>query len=254
LTPCVVAIAVHTLPRLTVDLWLASAIAFTGATLLPILSLAAAATAQVSGASALLVAVPALAALLGVAWLKPAAGATVLIVDAALVGLAWAFGTSLGRRVEHPAHLFPACVVAASADLASLLSPEGPSHAIATSDRALSLLAVWFPVPGSHAVAPALGVGDLLFMGLVFGVARAHRLPYARTVLLCAAGTALAGLAAAWLGVAVPALPPIATAVVLGLPSVRRLRRSDRTAAALSMLIAGAVAIAVLARRFGALQ
>jgi hypothetical protein len=91
----------------------------------------------------------------------------------------------------------------------------------------------------------------LLFMALVFGVAHVHHLPYARTVSLCAAGTALAGLTAAWLGVAVPALPAIAAAVVLGLPTVRRLRRSDRTAAALSMLIAGAVAIAVLARRFG---
>jgi hypothetical protein len=248
LTPCVVAAAAHTLPALHVELWQTDAIAFGGAALLPILSLALAASVEVSLAVALAIALPAAAALLVVAWFRPSPEASVLVVDAALVCLSWALGSSLGRRVQHPAHLLPACVVAASADLASLLSPEGPSHAIAESDRALSVLAVWFPIPGSYAVAPALGVGDLLFMALVFGIVRAHRLPYARSVVLCAVGTGLAGLAAARLGVAVPALVPIAAAIVLGLPAVRRLRRSDRTAALLSMLIAGAVAFTALAR------
>ena len=139
-------------------------------------------------------------------------------------------------------------VVAASADLVSLLSPEGPSHAIAESERALSVLAVWFPVPGSSALAPALGVGDLLFMAFVFGVAISHGLPYARSVVACAAGTALAGVAAAWTGLAVPALVPIAALTVLALPSIRNLRRGDRQAAHWSMLIAGTVALASVAR------
>jgi hypothetical protein len=125
-----------------------------------------------------------------------------------------------------------------------------PSHAIAQSDRALSVLATWFPVPGSHALSPALGVGDLLFMGLVLGVARSQALPYARTIFLCLLGTALAGLAAACWGVAVPALLPIAACLISGLPAVRALRKSERKAALWSMLIAGSVALASIARNF----
>ena len=176
--------------------------------------------------------------------------ATLLLVDTALVALAWALGSSLGRRVQHASHLLPACVVAASADLVSVLSPEGPSHAIAGNEQALSVLATWFPVPGAHAVAPALGVGDLLFMALVLGVARAQALPYSRTVFLCALGTALAGLAAAALGTAVPALLPIAACVLIGLPAARRLRRSDRRAAHGSMIIAASLALATIVRNF----
>ena len=112
----------------------------------------------------------------------------------------------------------------------------------------MSVLAVGFPVLGTDAVAPALGVGDLLFMALVFGVARAHGLPYGRAVLCCVIGTALAGLAAAAFGVAVPALVPIAAALVVGLPAIRRLRPNDRRAAQFSMLIAGAVVLATGAR------
>jgi hypothetical protein len=172
----------------------------------------------------------------------------VLLVDTALVCLSWALGCSLGRRVQHVAHLLPACVVAASADIVSLLSPEGPSHAIAESERALSVLATWFPVPGSSALSPALGVGDLLFMALVFGVARAHGLPYARCLLACLGGTALAGVVAAWSGLAVPALVPIAAVLVLVLPPIRQLRHSDRNAARWSMLIASSMALATFAR------
>lgn len=248
LTPCAVALASRTLTRLEVQPWLAGAIAFAGATLPAIIGLWIAATAEVALGLALGVGVAAAASLLTLAWTQASSYAAVLVVDTALVSLAWSLGTSLGRRVQHPSHLFPACVVAASADLVSLLSPEGPSHAIAASDRALSVLAVWFPVPGSEALAPALGVGDLLFMALVFGVARVHGLPYARCLILCALGTLLAGLAAARLGVAVPALVTIAGAVLFGLPSIRRLRRTDRTAALLSMLVAGSVAAGAVAR------
>jgi hypothetical protein len=85
-------------------------------------------------------------------------------------------------------------------------------------------------------------------MALVFGVAVAHGLPYARTVLCCVVGVALAGFADAMFGVAVPALLPIAGALVVGLPAVRRLRAVDRKAARWSMLIAVSVAAATVAR------
>src|SRR5262249_22830114 len=74
-------------------------------------------------------------------WLAPA-------VDASLVAVGHALGASLGRRVQHPGHLLPACIVAACADVASVVHPSGPTHAIAASERALSILAINVPVPG----------------------------------------------------------------------------------------------------------
>jgi hypothetical protein len=150
--------------------------------------------------------------------------------------------------VQHASHLFPACVVAASADVVSLLSPEGPSHAIARNERALSVLAMGFPVPGTSAFAPVLGIGDLLFVAFVLGVVRAHGLSYARAIGCVVAGIAIAGLAAARLRVAVPALVPIAAATILGMPTIRRLRPADRTAAQASMAIAVSLLVATLAR------
>ncbi|HKO50341.1 MAG TPA: hypothetical protein VJV79_21610 [Polyangiaceae bacterium] len=251
LTPAAVAAAAYALPHVHVASGLADATAFAGAALFPIIGLSLAASVEAPLALALGVAGFAAALLLALFALPPSAVATLLVVvlvDGAQVSLSWALGCSLGRRVQHPAHLFPACVVAAGADIVSLFSPEGPTHAIVESERALSVLAVWFPVPGSSAVAPALGVGDLLFMALAFGVARAHRLPYLRCVVACAAGTALAGVAAAWSGLAIPALLPIAAALVLALPTIRQLRRSDRKAAHWAMLIACSIALGTVAR------
>jgi hypothetical protein len=248
LAPAAAAIAAYTLPGVHASEGPASAIAFAGATLFPIIGLSLAAMVQISLAGTLGLAAISAASLLALIVRQPSPIVTVLLVDTALVCVSWALGCSLGRRVQHAAHLFPACVVAASADVVSLLSPEGPSHAIAESDRALSVLATWFPVPGNSALSPALGVGDLLFMALVFGVARAHGLPYVRCVTACVVGTALAGAAAAWSGLAIPALLPIAAMVVLALPAVRQLRRTDRSAAHWSMLIAASVALATFAR------
>lgn len=248
LTPVAVAIAACLAPHVPLGETPANVAAFAGATLFPILGLSLAALVELRLVLALAAAALALAVLVTLAGWKPSPISAAILVDGALVCLSWALGCSLGRRVQHAAHLFPACVVAASADLVSLLSPEGPSHAIAESERALSVLATWFPVPGSSALAPALGVGDLLFMALALGVARAHRLPYARCVVACAVGTALAGLAAATSGLAVPALLPIAAVLVLALPAIRQLRRRDRRAAHWSMLIASSVALTSIAR------
>ena len=248
LTPAAVALAAATVPHWAVGERLANVCAFAGATSFPVIGLSLAAMVEVKRARALAVAALAAALLLTLVFWQPSPIATVLLVDTSLVALSWALGCSLGWRVQHAAHLFPACVVAASADLVSLLSPEGPSHAIAESSRALSVLAVWFPVPGGSAVSPALGVGDLLFMALTFGVARAHALPYARTIGACGLGTALAGVIAAHSGLAVPALVPIAAVLVLALPAIRQLRRADRKAAHWSMLIASSIALATVLR------
>lgn len=248
ITPLAVASAARVSPRLPLDEAAANVVAFAGATLFPLLGLACAALVEVRLAIAFSFAAVSATTLLIVALLRPAPLPAVLAVDSALVCLSWALGCSVGRRVQHASHLLPACVVAASADLVSLVSPEGPSHVIARSEPALSVLAVWFPVPGRLAVAPALGVGDLLFIGLALGVARKHGLPYRRSLLACALGVALAGVAAAWSELAIPALVPIAGLLVVALPEIRQLRTKERRVAHWSMLIASSVAFVTILR------
>jgi hypothetical protein len=248
LTPVAVGLAAEVAPRVSVGRASADFFAFVGATGVALSGLAISATAVASLRLALGISAAATLALAAVAYTGPWGPATLVVVDAALVALAWGLGASLGRRVQHASHLFPACVVAASADVVSLLSPEGPSHAIARDERALSVLAIGFPVPGSRAFAPVLGVGDLLFIAFVLGVVSAHGLGYARAVGCAALGVAAAGLAAALLRVAVPALVPIAIATIVGLPNIRRLRAADRAAAHASMAIAVSLVIVTLAR------
>lgn len=248
LTPCAAGLVAALFSDSNVPERAATALLFAGGGLLPVLGLAIATTYQAPLSFALgLAATCALAGVL-LTHVLHAPLVAALIVDLSLVALAWAVGSSLGRRVQHASHLLPACVVAACADLASVLSPEGPSHAIAQSDRALSVFATWFPEPGAHTFAPALGVGDLLFLGLVFGVARTHALPYLRVALLCVLGTALAGALAAASGVAVPALPTIALCVLVGTPAARQLRTADRRVARWAMAIACAIALATVLR------
>src|SRR6185503_12189742 len=147
-------------------------------------------------------------------------------------------------------HLLPACVVAAAADLASVLHPAGPSRAISGSDAALSVLSVQFPVPGAAAVAPVLGVGDLLFLAVVLGVVTAHGLPLLRAAALGLAGVFVAGALAAWARAPIPALVPIAALTALGLPAARRLRPEDRRVAWIVAVIAVGVAGGVVLQRY----
>jgi hypothetical protein len=191
----------------------------------------------------------AIAALVLVDRLQPRASLGAPLVDAALVAIAVALGGAIGRHVEHPGHLLPASLVAASADVVSLLSPSGPTHAIAANARALSLLAVSFPVPGTAEAAPALGLGDLVFIALLLAAARRHALGARRVAALSLLGVALAGAASALVEGAVPALPAVVAAVLLGVPATRRLRRKDRTVAIVAASIALALAAATGIRR-----
>jgi hypothetical protein len=181
-------------------------------------------------------------ALLGALIASPSGIGGVVLVDAALVGIAYALGGSLGRRVADPGHLLPACIVAAVADTVSVLHPAGPTHAIVASERALSLLAVSFPVAGARAVSPVLGVGDLLFIALVLGVAAAHRLSIRRVFLAALVGVAAAGALSMLLSAAVPAIVTIAAAVIAFVPEARRLRTEDRRTSLIAIVIVFSVA------------
>jgi hypothetical protein len=247
ITPIVVGIAATLLPLVHTSETSANLIVFGGAACTAVAALAVAATSYPSARWRLAAASIAVATLGVLALTGVASVAAAIAVDTMLVAAAWATGTSIGRRIEHPGHLLPACVVVACADVASMVARFGPTHAIAESDRALSLVAIAFPVPGTSSMAPALGVGDLVFMAIVFGAVATHGLSLARAALLCWVGTVIAGAASAVLETAVPALLPIAAAIVLGLPAARKVRPRERRAASVAMAIAVSAAAAVIA-------
>ena len=175
---------------------------------------------------------------------------SIVLIAAFLVAFAYVLGDLIGSHIEHPGHLLPACVVASIADVTSVLHPSGPSHAVISNERTLGLMTVSFPVLGSDAFAPTIGVGDLLFIALLMAAARRHQLPWLRTAWLCAAGIAAAGAASYYLNRAIPALPPIGLAVIAGLPASRSLRRKDRPVATLFMFGAALVAGVLVASRY----
>lgn len=174
----------------------------------------------------------------------------VILVGFALVALGHTIGHAVGSRIEHPGHLLPACVVAACVDLASVIHPQGPTHAVVSSQRALDLLTLTFPVLGTRAFAPSIGVGDMVFVALVLGTAVRHRISTIRVALLGGAGLVLAGVASALLEAAVPALPAIGLCVVLGVGESRQLKRRDRKTAAVFMVGAVTLAVGVVISRF----
>ncbi|MBI2388023.1 MAG: hypothetical protein HYV09_00275 [Deltaproteobacteria bacterium] len=225
---------------------MAEALTFVGAASVGIIGVVIGTRAPLSGRATALVAVScaALLAIVGVArarspWVAP-------VVDACLIGIAWAIGGAVGSRIEHPGHLLPAAAVAASADVVSVASSWGPSHAIAESERALAILAIHFPVAGTRIVAPALGVGDLVFVALLLAAARAHGLSRNKLGWLSWFGVLIAGLAAAVSRRPIPALPAIGALVIAFVPEARRLRPKDRPVATIAIgvsIVAAAVAV-----------
>lgn len=242
----VVALAIALSPKIPASLAVASAVTFLGAAVVSVLGVALGARLSLSGRGVLLIDLGAVVGLSILALLRARNVFLAAIVDALLIGFAWATGAAIGERVEHPAHLLPAAAVAAAADVASVVSSWGPSAAIASSERALAVLAISFPVLGTRAVAPALGVGDLVFIALALGVARRHGLPYGRITILALLGVVLAGFASAAMERAVPALPAIGVMIVAFVPASRAVRRRDRTVTTIALGVSALIVVGTI--------
>lgn len=147
-------------------------------------------------------------------------------------------GGLIGDRVSHPGHVLPASAIAAAADCASVLSPEGVSNAIVQNDRALSVVALAAPVLGTEALMFVLGVGDLIIIALLLAVARKFDLGGARVALACAAGLVVAFALSAALRAPIPALVPIGIAANVLVPAFAHVPARDRTAALLAIGVA----------------
>jgi hypothetical protein len=246
----IVTLAILIAPRVPASLGVADFVTFVGAASVALLGIALGARRAIAGKTVLAVDVGVVVLLSVVAvlrarsvWLTPA-------IDTALIAFAWATGAAIGGRVEHPAHLLPAAAVASAADVVSVAASWGPSNAIAASERALAVLAISFPVVGTEVVAPALGVGDLIFIALALGVARRHELPYRRIAGLAFVGVLVAGVASALVGRAVPALPAIGLMIIVFVPASRQVRRKDRGVTTIALGVAAIVAVfGVFSRR-----
>ena len=250
LAPALTALALAVAPRLRVGEIAAGLGTFAGGAVVALAPLAAAAPAALRPRTAAAIAAAAGAALGAVALTQPSSPWAIVLVNAALAALGHSVGSAIGRRVAHPGHLLPACMVAAAADVLSVVHPAGPTHAMVRSERALSVIAVHFPIPGTTTPAPVLGLGDLVFVSLVLGTAAAHALSRARAIAAAALGVALAGALSAALQAPVPALVTIAAATVALLPESRRLRPADRRTTAIAATLAAGLLASVLLQRF----
>lgn len=212
-----------------------------------VIALAGAARRDEGGALRAVLAVISLGILIA-AWATGLPSFLVPLQVLGLVGIAHAAGGLIGRKVEHPGHVLPACAVAAAADIASVLSPEGPTNSVAKSESALSLFALSAAVPGTTAITFVLGVGDLIFAAILFGVAARHGVSLLRLGLLLLGAFATALAASGVLAAPIPALVPLGVFVVAGIPEFRRIEKKDRRVAALAVGIAAAIVVAVALR------
>lgn len=248
--PAIVSLATIAAPRVHVSAWWTDVAAFAGATGTCLIALVLLSHGELPKRAALALGIAAPATVFAIALSGGARPVHAIIIAACLTAFGHVLGNFIGANIEHPGHLLPACVVASAADIVSVLHPSGPSHAVLASEKALSWMAVSFPVLGTPQLAPAIGVGDLLFIALLLGAARRHSLSWIRGALLIAAGIALSGAASYSLEAAIPALPAIGLAFLVGMPAARRLRPKDRTIAAASIVGAVVIAGTLLATRF----
>jgi len=158
-----------------------------------------------------------------------------------LLGAGTLAGAGVGGRVERAGHLGVVAYVSALADLFSVFTPGAPSDEVLRSEVLLSVVALPWPRLGEGVYLPILGVGDVVMTALYLAAARHLELGRGRMLFALAAGYlgCLAVLLAR--GTALPVLPFLGVAVVLGVPGARALPREERRPALL-----GAVVLTVL--------
>lgn len=153
-----------------------------------------------------------------------------MVVTAGLLAAGTLVGAAVGAGIEHPGHLLFVVLVSSGMDALSVLHPRGLSAAIVKSEAALSALAMSWPMLGTSAIEPILGVGDVMFSALYIAATRKHQLPIRRTLWALGLGF-MATLGLVFLAqIAVPALPLLGTAVLMAHPEARRPAAADRRA------------------------
>lgn len=172
-----------------------------------------------------------------------------VVAEIALLVLGHVIGAAIGRRVEHAGHVLPATAVAIAADVASVFSPEGVSNVIASDEASLRALVLAFPVPGGEGFTYVVGLGDLVFVALLFGVAVKHGVSRLGVALAVSIGAGAAIAVSAWIQSAVPALVGIGLASVALVPAFRTVRPRERRVVLAACVVAALVVAVVVVRR-----
>jgi hypothetical protein len=199
-----------------------------------------------------LVALPIPIAVLGlVAWLGSALPelAAAMLVTVALLALGALTGAVVGRAIQKPGHLLVVGVVSALVDVLSVLHPQGPTAQLVQIETVVSVLLLPWPILGTSAIVPILGVGDITFAALYAVATRRHGLSMRRTVIALAAAFATTLLVLLITEASVPALPFLGVAILVAHPEARRLPAEDRRTAAVGLVILIALFVMLFALR-----
>jgi hypothetical protein len=159
-------------------------------------------------------------------------------------------GAIVGGEVEHAGYLIFVAIVSSAMDLVSVFHPTGPSAMIAASPRALSLVAMPWPMLGTSQIEPFLGVGDIVFTSLYIAACRRHGLRTSRTVAALALGYAATAATVIALARPVPALPLLGAAVVGMHAEARRPPEVERMRGTVVTVLVVVACAAILVIRF----
>lgn len=181
----------------------------------------------------------------------PASPRAVVIATSALVLVLLTIGGTLagaviGWRIAHPGHLVVVAIASSLADLWSVLTPGAPSARVVEDAPTLSAIAIGFPMLGTLAIEPLLGVGDVVFVALYLAAARKHGLGVGRTSVALALAFAATGVTVIALERALPALPFLGAAMLIAHPAARLPPAHERRTAVIGvgvLVLLGAVLV-----------
>jgi hypothetical protein len=182
----------------------------------------------------------------GGAWIEIGSA---LLANAGVLAVASALGVAVGLNIADPGHLLAVACASSAADIWSVSSPKGITHAVITSpnvalQRMVTLSAA---VPPDRIPQPQIGFGDVIFASVYFAASTRHGLSRTRTAVAIAIGLLLAGLATFVLRRPMPALPFIGAAVVAAHRRAWQIPARDRLATALA--VAAVVVVGIAAAR-----
>ena len=169
-----------------------------------------------------------------------------MTVGFSLIVGGFGLGSLLAALVESPRYVLPMCVVAAVADVWSVL--DGPTRQIIESRNQFVLDHVFVSYPAAaETIRPVAGVADLVFVGLFLCVAARLGLSLRRSIVGMFAGFAV-GLAAAALTGGAPGLPFIGAGLLAANWKDIKPGRDEivKTAVLLAVLLVCFAAISVL--------
>ncbi|UJR79015.1 hypothetical protein [Sandaracinus amylolyticus] len=172
--------------------------------------------------------------------------ASAIVIVALLTGGAVSGGV-VGARIQHPGHVVIVAVVSSLADVWSVLSPAGPSAAALESAPLLSVLALPFPMLGTDAIEPLLGIGDLVFVALYLTVSRRFELGVRRTMIALGVAFALTAASVIAMERALPALPFLGAAILIAHPETRLPPPHERRTAVIGVGVLAVLVVVVLA-------